>query len=124
VGVAPACLALGVSRATLYRQRSLPTPSARKGRPKPQRSLPVAEQQQVLAWLNSERFMDCSVAEVYATLLDEGTYLCSIRTMYQTEVGAHGETQQRRQQHQHPTAIISSNSIFRYKYCQGGNSLL
>jgi putative transposase len=51
-------------------------------RPKPQRSLSEAEQQQVLASLNSERFMDCSVAEVYATLLDEGTYLCSMRTMY------------------------------------------
>ena len=73
MGVAPACLALGVSRATLYRQRRPPTPSARKVRPKPQRSLSVAEQQQVLAWLDSERFMDCSVAEVYATLLDEGT---------------------------------------------------
>ncbi len=46
--------------------------------------------------------MDCSVAEVYATLLDEGTYLCSMRTMYRI-LAAHGETQDRRQQRQHPT---------------------
>ena len=102
MGVAPACLALGVSRATLYRQRRPPTPSAPKVRPKPQRSLSEAEQQQVLASLNSERFMDCSVAEVYATLLDEGTYLCSMRTMYRL-LATDGETQDRRQQRQHPT---------------------
>jgi len=71
-------------------------------RPKPQRSLSEAEQQQVLASLNSERFMDCSVAEVYATLLDEGTYLCSMRTMYRL-LATDGETQDRRQQRQHPT---------------------
>ena len=46
--------------------------------------------------------MDCSVAEVYATLLDEGTYLCSIRTMYRI-LAAHGEVKERRQQRRHPT---------------------
>ena len=101
MGVAPACLALGVSRATLYRQRSPPTPVVIKVRPKPPRSLSTDEQQQVLAQLNSERFMDCSVAEVYATLLDEGTYLCSIRTMYRI-LAAHSQLKERRQQRQHP----------------------
>ena len=95
MGVAPACLALGVSRATLYRQRSPPTPVVIKVRPKPPRSLSTDEQQQVLAQLNSERFMDCSVAEVYATLLDEGTYLCSIRTMYRI-LAAHSQLKERR----------------------------
>jgi putative transposase len=64
--------------------------------------LSVAEQEQVLGLLNSERFMDCSVAEVYATLLDEGTYLCSIQTMYRI-LSAHGESKERRQQRQHPS---------------------
>jgi putative transposase len=45
--------------------------------------------------------MDCAVAEVYATLLDEGTYLCSIRTMYRL-LEAPGEVRERRQQRQHP----------------------
>lgn len=102
VGIAPACLALGVSRATLYRQRSPPAPALIKGRPKPLRSLSTDEQQQVLALLNDERFMDCSVAEVYATLLDEGTYLCSIRTMYRI-LAAHRQVKERRRQRQHPS---------------------
>ncbi len=36
----------------------------------------------VLEQLNSERFVDASPAKVYATLLDEGSYLASQRTMY------------------------------------------
>jgi len=41
-----------------------------------------AEREMVLAQLHGERFQDRSPAAVYATLLDEGQYLCSIRTMY------------------------------------------
>jgi putative transposase len=95
-------VALGVSRATLYRHRNFIEPIEVPVRPKPQRSLSEMEQQQVLTLLNSERFMDCSVAEVYATLLDEGTYLCSMRTMYRI-LAAHGEVKDRRNQRQHPT---------------------
>jgi putative transposase len=100
IGLAPACAALGVSRATLYRHRQPPATAA--VRSKSPRSLSEHEQQAVLTQLNSERFMDCSVAEVYATLLDEGTYLCSIRTMYRL-LEAHGAVRERRQQRQHPT---------------------
>jgi len=32
--------------------------------------------------LHADRFLDKAPAIVYATLLDEGTYHCSIRTMY------------------------------------------
>jgi putative transposase len=99
IGLAPACDALGVSRATLYRHRQ--PPAAISVRSKSPRSLSESEQQAVLNQLNSERFMDCSVAEVYATLLDEGTYLCSMRTMYRL-LEAHGEVRERRQQRQHP----------------------
>jgi len=49
---------------------------------KPERSLSEDERQHVLDTLNSERFVDMPPTEVYATLLDEGVYLCSIRTMY------------------------------------------
>jgi putative transposase len=51
--------------------------------------------------LNSERFMDCSPAEVWATLLDEGTYLCSERTMYRI-LAAGDQVRERRQQRTHP----------------------
>lgn len=51
-------------------------------RPKPRRALSADERQQVLDVFHEERFHDQAPAEVYAKLLDEGRYLCSIRTMY------------------------------------------
>ncbi len=72
-----------MSRATLYRYRRPKLP--RQGvtpRPKPPRSLNDQERRQVLDVLHSEPFADQAPAEVYAALLDQGQYLCSIRTMY------------------------------------------
>jgi putative transposase len=102
VGTAPACVALGVSRATLYRRRQPLDSAAMVPRPQPARALSEREQQQVLELLNGERFMDCSVAEVYASLLDEGTYLCSMRTMYRI-LATQSEVKERRHQRQHPS---------------------
>ena len=79
IGVAPACKALGVVRATWYR-RQQSGDSCRKLRPTPERALTPEERQAVLDTLHSPRFADQSPAEVYATLLDEGTYLCSVST--------------------------------------------
>jgi putative transposase len=62
----------------------------------------VAEQQAVRDALHSERFQDAAPAAVYATLLDEGTYLASERTMYRL-LAAEGETRPRRDQLIHPT---------------------
>ncbi len=81
VGVAPACGALGVSRATFYR-RQRPTPGHQQPRPTPARALSQEERERVVEALSSERFVDRSPAEVFATLLDEEQYLCSERTMY------------------------------------------
>jgi putative transposase len=50
---------------------------------------------------NHERFADQSPYEVYATLLDEGVYHCSIRTMYRILAG-YDEVQERRDQLCHP----------------------
>lgn len=50
--------------------------------PRSPRALSSQERAHVKAVLNSERFADCAPREVYATLLDEGTYLCSWPTMY------------------------------------------
>ena len=100
VGIAAACEALGVSRASFYRQQQ-PRSIEPKPRPRPTRSLSQAEQQKVLEVLHSERFVDQSPAEVYATLLDEGIYLCSLRTLYRI-LAEHEEVRERRNQRRHP----------------------
>ena len=99
VGVQPACRALGVSGATLYRHRRPVRVS--KPRSRSHRRLADDERQAVLDVLNSPRFADKAPAEVYATLLDEGTYLCSTRTMYRL-LAEHGQVRERRNQLRHP----------------------
>jgi len=101
VGRRPACRALGAAVATIYRRRRPPEPRARRPRPAPARALSHAERQAVLAVLHSERFVDCSPAQVWATLLDEGRYLASERTMYRL-LEANGEVRERRDQLRHP----------------------
>ena len=93
-----ACQALGLPRSSYY--RSLQT-RVDQPRPKPARSLSPAEQEAVRQILNSERFQDLAPREVYATLLDEGQYLCHWRTMYRI-LGAHHEVRERRNQLRHP----------------------
>jgi len=104
VGIKPACEALGVSRAGLYRRRAVGTakPVPPRKRPAPPRALTETEKQVVLDALHSERFQDKAPHEVYATLLDEGRYLCSIRTMYRILEESH-EIKERRNQLRHPT---------------------
>jgi hypothetical protein len=63
--------------------------------------LSKSEQQLILGILHSERFADMSPAQVYATLLDESIYHCSIHTMYRI-LDAHGEVKERRNQLRHP----------------------
>ena len=99
LGVAPVCRALGVPRATYYRWR---TPKDRPpGVRRIPRALPPAERHQVLALLHDNRFADLAPAEVYATLLDEGRYVCSIRTMYRI-LDEQAEVKERRRQLRHP----------------------
>ena len=98
--VAPACEALGVSRATLYRRRSQQV-GERRPRPTPARALGSAERQLVLDKLHSPRFMDKAPLQVWAILLDEGTYHCSVRTMYRM-LEEQDEVRERRNQLRHP----------------------
>ncbi len=107
VGTKAACAAVGRARATHYRRhRTTPRPPPRPRRPmRPQpRALGPAERATVLAELHSERFVDQAPATVYATLLDEGRYLCSVATMYRL-LRANGEVHERRRQATHPAAI-------------------
>jgi putative transposase len=102
LGVAPVCEALVVPRASYYRWQH---PLAQEPGPvRPRhvpRALPPEERERILALLNDERFADLAPAEVYATLLDEGKYVCSIRTMYRI-LREHDEVQERRRQLRHP----------------------
>jgi len=97
--VAPTCRALGLPRATYYRGQQPPRPP---GPRQSARGLEPAERQAVLDVLHTPRFGDQAPAEVYATLLDEGTYLCSERTMYRL-LAAHQEVRERRDVLRHPS---------------------
>ena len=99
MGTAAACDALGVPRASVYRRRQPARPRA--ARAAPPRALDARERQTVLATLHSERFIDQAPAQVHATLLDEGTYLCAPRTMYRL-LDAAGEVKERRDQVRRP----------------------
>jgi len=106
VGVRAACLALGVPRATFYRRPGPVAPVATTSttsttsRTHP-RALAEDERVAVLNVLHSPRFCDVSPAETYATLLDEGTYLASERTMYRL-LATTGESGERRNQRVRP----------------------
>ena len=103
VGIQPACRALAVSRATFYR-RLKPSTGRKQPRPTPARALSSAERDAVRETLCSERFVDRAPAEVVATLLDKGTYLCSERTMYRI-LAADAPVRERRNQLRHPRYV-------------------
>jgi putative transposase len=102
VGVVAACAALAVNRASFYRWQEPPVP--RKERPRSTNALSDAENAEVLATLDSERFMEKTPREVYAELLDEDVYLCSVRTMYRV-LAKHGQIRERRHQRRHPKYV-------------------
>jgi transposase InsO family protein len=99
IGIQPACDALGLNRASFYRAKAPHTKVVE--RPRPPLELSREEEQHALDMLHSERFMNCSPYQVYATLLDEGVYLCSIRTFYRI-LERHSEVRERRNQLRHP----------------------
>jgi len=80
-----------------------PEPAA-FGRP-PRNRLTEEEERQVLAMLNGERFVDKPPTQVYATLLAEGTYLCSISTMYRI-LAKNAQVKDRRRQASHPPRAV------------------
>ena len=101
VGKKPACEAMSVSRATFYRHIDAePNPVVK--RPAPPLALSQVERQVVLDQLHNERFQDTAPLEVYASLLDEGRYLCSPRTMYRILSAEHDGVKERRRHVQRP----------------------
>jgi putative transposase len=99
VGVRAIVEALGLSRATFYRHRN-GRPEALP-RPTPARSLSEEENERVLSVLHGEEFVDAAPAEVVATLLSRGEYLCSTRTMYRV-LAANREVRERRDRLRRP----------------------
>jgi putative transposase len=102
IGVQAACATLIVPRSSLYRARTKrPERVVPKISP---RAISEAEKIKVRQELNSERFQDQSPREVYATLIDEGRYLCSWRSMYRILDENH-EVRERRDQLRHPNYV-------------------
>ncbi len=98
-----ACAALGVARSSFYRRRAdlAQPPGEPRPRPRPDRALTAAERQAVLDLMREPRFADLAPAEIYASLLDQGLYSCSIRTMYRI-LDENSEVRERRNQLRHP----------------------
>jgi len=101
VGIKPACALLGTSRASHYRSLQPPVLGPPRPRPAPPNALSDAERARVLAVLHAAEHADLAVPQVWARLLDAGTYLCSIATMYRILRDA-GENRERRRQRTHP----------------------
>ncbi|CAI9406839.1 IS3 family transposase [Nocardioides sp. T2.26MG-1] len=101
VNLKRACELLGRPRGSHYRAKQPSRVREPRPRPTPPNALTAAEQERVLDVLTSERFCDKSVAQTWATLLDEGTYLCSMSTMHRL-LRAHGAAGERRRQATHP----------------------
>jgi hypothetical protein len=101
--VAATCAALNLSRASLHRsakRQSLPL-ALPVCRPSPSRALSTGSLKIVRDLLRSPRFVDLAPAEIYATLLDEGIYHCSVSTMYRI-LHANSEVCARHKQLRHP----------------------
>lgn len=107
-GTRRACKAMGIPKSSLYRAMKpiepKPQPLCPKVELRHHRALSLAEELTILDLLDSERFQDLSPTEVYATLLDEGVYLCSISKMYHI-LRAHDQVKERRKQARHPLYV-------------------
>ena len=102
LSVSPTCAAFGVPRASYYRwlepkQEHLPRRSAR--------ALSDEERQAVLDVFHEKRFADLPPAQVWAKLVDDKRYLCSIRTMHRI-LAAANESKERRAVRRHPKYTV------------------
>ena len=100
-GVKKACELTGKSRATVYRRRNGTRSGCRERRPAAPNALSPGERDELLAILDCPRFADKAPRQVWALLIDEGTYLASVSTMYRLLREA-GQVRERRAQAAHP----------------------
>ncbi|WP_427016748.1 hypothetical protein ACQCSX_18810 [Pseudarthrobacter sp. P1] len=99
-----AAVIAGVSRATATRKPRTPAADPAPA-PAPANKLSAAERAHILATANSERFVDLPPVQIYARLLDEGIYLCSISTFYRV-LEENRQVKERRRQARHPARAI------------------
>jgi putative transposase len=99
-----ACATLGCPRASHYRRRRPPLHGPLPPRPRSPRKISDTEAEEIVDMLNSERFCDQAPAQIWATLLDEGTYLASMSTMYRLLRQRH-QVRERRAQARRPTHV-------------------
>lgn len=97
VGIRQACQVLDMPRSRLYPRQQ----AAGSSCPRPAQAFSAEERSAIRALLNSERFMDKAPRQIYAALLDEGTYLCHWRSMYRI-LHDFAAVRERRNQRQHP----------------------
>jgi putative transposase len=95
--VSAVCSAVGLPKATYYRhlQGASPKAGKRPEKGRSHRALSASEEQEICDVLHEIRFVDKAPSEIYAALLDEGRYLCSISTMYRI-LRKHKEVKERR----------------------------
>ena len=115
--LATACRALGLNRSTVYARSRAPLDEAerarrrsRQGKPQP-RALSAAERQEVRDTLNSVTYCDQPPGEVHADLLEQGRYLCSVRTMHRilNADGMGGERRPQRPAQHHAVPRLSAS---------------
>ncbi len=101
IGLTTACAVLNVPRSSVYRARQPQAGTSAPVKNLPVRQLSETEREIVHTTLNSERFQDCAPRQVYAALLDDGRYLCSVSTLYRI-LAENKEIRERRDQLRHP----------------------
>ena len=100
LGARATCTIFGVAPATYFRRKN-PALGPRNRRPSPPRRLPDAERKLVLDVLNEPRFSDLAPAQVHAIVVDEGRYLCAVRTMHRI-LAENMQARERRDHLRHP----------------------
>jgi len=94
----------GLPRSSATRRPPVRTPVVQT-RPAPANRLSAAERLHILTVLDAPRFVDLPPIQIYATLLDEGTYLCSISTLYRI-LAEHAQLVERRRIARHPARAV------------------
>lgn len=105
LGISTASGALGIAKSTAYRWMRPVVSVGTKEKVASPRALIASEKDIVLEQLRSERFVDKAPAQVHATLLEEGVFLCSVRTMYRI-LEEYREVRERRAQLVHPKHAV------------------
>jgi putative transposase len=101
VGIQKSCKLTGVNRSTLYRRRQQKQEESQTvARPAPPNALSPDERDELIRVLNDAEFVDKSPRQVWAILIDRGTYLASVSTMYRV-LRARGLVRERRAQARH-----------------------